>query len=337
MTASRWRRGSALALCVLFSSALAYAQPSAAQKETARGLMAEARELREQGDLQGALTRFAAADSIMGVPTTGFELAATQAELGKLVEARETLRRVLALPQGPDDPEPFNEARSKARALDQRLQSRIGALHFVVTGLGAGEALAVVVDSEAVPVAALGLPFRVNPGKHVVIARAGGREVQAEVDALESRTVKVELVLGEPSTADAVEDPVVASTPVSEHTRQDAPSRRGMPTISYVAGGVGVVGVVVGAVAGISAISHKNAAAKSCVDGNCPRATWSDLDSAHSMATISTTGFVVGAVGLAVGVSALLLREEPRATQRSVRVMPDVGPRGASVSIAGSF
>src|SRR5687767_3133797 len=111
MTASR-RPAAAAVLAVLLATSLLQAQPSAAQKETARGLMAEARELREHGDLQSALSRFSAADSIMGVPTTGFEMAATQAELGKLVEARETLRRVLTLPQSPDDPEPFNAARA---------------------------------------------------------------------------------------------------------------------------------------------------------------------------------------------------------------------------------
>src|SRR5688572_16666736 len=207
MMASRSRLAAVVALCLGLSSVLAQAQPSAAQKETARGLMAEGRELREQGDLQSALSRFAAADSIMNVPTTGFEMAATQAELGKLVEARETLRRVLALPQSPDDPEPFHEARSKARALDQRLQSRIGALHFVVTGVAASETLSLTVDGEAVPIAARGLPFRVNPGKHVVVGRAGGREAKVEIDALESRTVKVELLLVAAKEADPAPAP----------------------------------------------------------------------------------------------------------------------------------
>jgi hypothetical protein len=304
--------------------------------------MAEGRELREQGDLQGALSRFTAADSLMGVPTTGFEMAATQADLGKLVEARETLRRVLALPQGPDDPEPFVEARAKARALDQRLQSRIGALHFVVSGVGASESLVVMVDGETVPVAALGMPFRVNPGKHVVLARAGAREAKAEIDALESRTVKVELSLAvgpaEPQL-ELAEDPV-AKRPAAAEPNAPEPvtaPRQGLPLVTYVAGGIGVAGVVVGSVAGLLAISHKNAAATECVDGECPPSTWDDLDSARSLATVSTMGFVVGVVGLAAGASALLLREEPKPVQRSVRVTPDLGPRGGSLIVSGRF
>jgi hypothetical protein len=49
-------------LGVLLCGPGAHAQPSAAQKETARGLMAQGRELRERGELSGALTRFNAAD-----------------------------------------------------------------------------------------------------------------------------------------------------------------------------------------------------------------------------------------------------------------------------------
>src|SRR5688500_11391499 len=74
----RGMRCTVLALSLLLATSTGHTQPSAAQKETARGLMAEARDLRERGDLQGALTRFSAADSLMGVPTTGFEMAVTQ-------------------------------------------------------------------------------------------------------------------------------------------------------------------------------------------------------------------------------------------------------------------
>jgi hypothetical protein len=92
-----------------------------------------------------------------------------------------------------------------------------------------------------------------------------------------------------------------------------------------------------GSVAGLMAISHKNAAAMGCVDGECPPSTWDDLDRAESMATVSTVGFVVGVVGLAAGASALLLREEPKAAQRSVEVTPNLGPHGGSLTVSGKF
>jgi len=74
-----------LAASLGLASAVAAAEPSPADKETARGLMAEGRSGRDKGDLKGALKAFAAADSIMHVPTTGVEVARTQAALGQLV------------------------------------------------------------------------------------------------------------------------------------------------------------------------------------------------------------------------------------------------------------
>jgi len=329
-------------LGLLSGSALAHAQPSAAQKETARGLMAEARELRDRGDLAGALKRFSAADSIMGVPTTGFEVAATQAQLGQLVEARETLRHVLAIAPGADDPEPFNEARSKARALDQQLLARIGTLRFEISGVSPTDELELSVDGEAVRKATLSLPFRVNPGHHAVLVRSHGREVKREVDAVEARAVDVELAFAH----DAEPEPAAAAPPTTNGSAQQAPpevvatpqASKGLPTLAYVGGGVGAVGIVVGSITGISAISHKSAAKKGCIGNNCPPSTWNDLDSARSLATGSTVAFVVGALGLAVGVGAILLGDDkPTRSGRAFVVSPDVGPQGARLTVAGRF
>jgi hypothetical protein len=336
MTASRRLASGALGLSLLLGSALVQAQPSAAQKETARGLMAQGRELREQGDLGAALTRFSAADSLMGVPTTGFEVAATQARLGQLVEARETLRRVLAIPQSADDPEPFNEARNKARTLDQQLLARIGALHFAPSGVSDREALEVTVDGEAVPKAALSLPFRVNPGRHVVVARAHGKEVKREVDVVEAQTISVELTF-ESERAPAAPEPKTPEPAPPVAAPAPHPGSGGLPTLVYVGGGIGIAGILVGSVAGMSAISHKNAAKVGCAAGRCPPSTWSDLDSAHSMATLSTVGFVVGAIGLVVGAGSVLLDNKRSSAERAFVVSPDIGAHGARLKIAGRF
>jgi hypothetical protein len=339
MVSKRLLRG-ALFACSLLGAAAAHAQPSPAQKETARGLMTEGRELRDKGDLSGALSRFSAADSIMGVPTTGFEVAATQAELGRLVEARDTLHRLLAIAPSADDPEPFNEARSKARTLDQQLAARIASLRFEVSGLAAGEVVDVSVDNEAVPRAVLHQPFRVNPGHHVIVAHSHGREVKREVDAADARAVDVQLAF--------VGDAVPAPAPPVASNEEPAPPRaapahpaaagNGLPTLTYVGGGVGVAGILIGSITGISAISHKNTAKKGCVSGGCPPSTWSDLDSARSLATTSTVAFVVGALGLGVGVGAILLGDDrPRHGEQAFVVSPDVGPQGARLSVAGRF
>src|SRR3954463_8217790 len=100
MMVSERNLGRGLALALLVLSGAAQAQPSAAQRETARELMDEARRLRERGDLNGALGRFSAADAIMNVPTTTLQVATTQVELGNLIEARESLLRLLGTRPG---------------------------------------------------------------------------------------------------------------------------------------------------------------------------------------------------------------------------------------------
>src|SRR5579864_9454433 len=100
----------AAALGALFAADPARADPTAADRETARSLMQEARDLRDKGHMQDALKRFKAADDIMHVPTTGLEVAKTQASMGMLVEARDTVANIRKLPSSPTDPAPFQDA-----------------------------------------------------------------------------------------------------------------------------------------------------------------------------------------------------------------------------------
>ena len=96
--------------------------------------MSEGRADREKGDQNAALKAFAAADAIMHVPTTGLELARTQAALGQLIEAHETALRVMHNAEKPNEPTPFRAARDGARALSDELEKRIPSLTVVRPG-----------------------------------------------------------------------------------------------------------------------------------------------------------------------------------------------------------
>jgi hypothetical protein len=74
------------------------AEPTAADRETARTLLIDGREKLSAGDAKGALQSFQAAHAIMGVPTTGLDLARAQAALGDLVGARATALGVASPP-----------------------------------------------------------------------------------------------------------------------------------------------------------------------------------------------------------------------------------------------
>src|SRR5262245_39056748 len=61
-------------LLVTVAVGSALAEPTAAEKETARALVKSGREKRASGDLKGALADFQAAHAVMHVPTTGIEV-----------------------------------------------------------------------------------------------------------------------------------------------------------------------------------------------------------------------------------------------------------------------
>jgi len=136
---------------VSWQASVVRAEPTPAEKETARGLMSDGRSLRDQGDLRAALRYFQAADAIMHVPTTALEVAKTLIALGSYLEARDTLRRVVLSPVKPDEPAPFREARVAAEGLDAQLDALIGAVKIEVTGAAPGATVTTAAPAGAAP------------------------------------------------------------------------------------------------------------------------------------------------------------------------------------------
>ena len=84
------------------------------------------------------------------------------------------------------------------------------------------------------------------------------------------------------------------------------------PTLAYVAFGVGGAGLAVGSVFGALALSKRGNLNSACVDKVSPPSEQSNIDSAHTRGNVSTVGFIVGGVGIAVGATWLLWPNPPR-------------------------
>ena len=330
----RWRLIVAATL-VLATAGVAQAEPTAAEKETARSLMTEGRSRRERNDLTGALESFRAADALMHVTTTGLEVARSQTALGQLVEARDTLRQVLRIPAKEGDPRPFVEARANAQGMDEELASRIPGIRIVLRGAVEGAAPGVTVDGVTVPAAALGAPFKVNPGHHVVAAVSGAARTQQQVDVAERALQTVTLEL--PAVAAMASTP--AETTPDDVTRDEEHHGGPMRVLAIGGFGLAAAGIAVGSVTGVMSLSATSRAKSDCVDNRCPPSTAGDLDTARSMATISTVAFAAGAVGLAAGIVALAIGDKhgsPAASASSqAGVRPWVGP--LSLGVRGAF
>lgn len=347
-------RAALAAVAVVCLSSSAMADPSAADKETARGLMNQGRAARDKGDLKAAIKAFGAADALMHVPTTGIELAKAQAAAGLLVEARDTALRVTRIAEKPGDPAPFKAARDAASSLNDELGGRIPSLTVDVKNVPDGKTPEVTIDGANVPAEALGSPRKLDPGHHVVEAKAGTASGKEEVDLAEKDTKSVTVELPAQSAAPADATATTGDTPPTDATPSE--THHGTPWLMWGGFGLAGAGVIAGGVTGFLAMSKANSVkgSSSCQNGGsiCNPSEDGDISSAKSMATISTISFVVAGVGAAAGLIGMFVgggsdapasdtkpadapSDAPAAEPAALRVVPWIGL--ASAGVNGTF
>jgi hypothetical protein len=276
----------ALAALISLSPALAGAQPSPAQKETARALVEAGRTKRTSGDLRGALADFKAAHAIMSVPTTGLEVGRAEEQLGMLVEARDTLLEVARLPADRRDPAAFERAREQAKSMAEAIAKRIPSVRLVITGVPPGATPEVALDGVDLKTETLGAPLKMNPGKHRIIGSVGGSARVIDVELDEGADREIQLDLG-------------AATPVGPRPRTNP-----MVFIGFSLAGAGLIA---GGVTGALAMRSYASVSVRCPNGVCPPDTHEDLRSGKALGTASTISFIVAGVGAAAGVVGLFL------------------------------
>ncbi len=334
----------AFAACLVTTAASPARAQSLSDKETARSLMEDGDAKRDKGDWKGALKSYEAADAIMHVPTTGLEVGRTQAQLGMLLEARETLNRVARIPAKPGDPPPFEKARKAAEQLSTEVAQRIPSVTVAVAGAEPGPTPQIVFDGENVPAAASFAPRKVNPGVHVVVVKVGTSERKEEVTVAASDQKTLSFDFSAPAKPPPVAAQVTQPQPDKPQPEPDKGGGMSTGKIVMIGGfALGAVGVGVGAVTGIMSISKVNDIKKNdgCVGNSCPQSAKSDIDSAKSLGTISTIAFVAGAVGVGVGVVGLVMSGKSESSEPSQgritkpQIHADVGPTWLGLS--GAF
>ncbi len=331
--------GSLVSILSVSSSASAQ---SASDLASARALYKEARELRDKGDAKSALEKFKAANALAGTPITALELGRTYAALGQPVEAQETWLSVARMKVDPKESDNAKSARAEAASLAQQIAPKIPSLVVRVEGVPSGATPTVTVDGASVPVEALGLPRKVDPGEHVVVGRVGdGPEEKRTVTLKESESQTVTLTFaGGPAV---VAPPVVAAKPAEELKKQP-PSPAASPQtevrkktnpIVYIGFGVGAAGLVVGTVGGLVTFSQKGDLDTLCTGLVCDPSARKIVSNARTWATVSTIGFVVGGVGIAAGVVGLLMPSKEIVEVGPVKARLHLDP--SSVGLAGTF
>jgi hypothetical protein len=308
-----------LALTALLAPVPALAAPDPADRAVARRLMDDGDRKAEIKDFRGALDAYQKADAIMGVPTTGIDVARTHLVLGQLIEAWRVAGNVTRFPRKATEPEAFTRARRDAEALIEAVLPRIPTLRIVVDGAPPGASIDVTIDGVKVPAEQLQAAKKVNPGEHVIRASSNGFAPAAGTTTLtEGQTSTLTLTLA---------------------PRTDPPGSSGRSALVYASFGLGGAGLVLGTITGILSLGAVSAAKKTCAaNGACPPSAQPDLDRSLTLANISNVGFGAGIAFVGLGVVGLVLT--PRSSANAVSA-PTAGvalvPLSSGAAIRGWF
>jgi hypothetical protein len=272
-----------------------------ADRERARALMDAGDARFEAKNYSAALDQYRAADDIMGVPTTGIEVGRALERLGKLLEAREMLRRVSEFPQRADEPKPFASARQRADRLLSDIAPRIPRVTLEVAGLPDGVPPQLTWDGQPLDASKLGGYLEANPGAHRVTGTSPGFvEVKRDIKLAEGQALQVVLTFRNSAA------PSTANAPRSANPREQlaqpmpAPDEAKKPVLLWVGLGVAAAGIAAGSATGLYSLSRTSQAKERCAGKECTPAAKSDIDSALTFANVSNVAFGVGVVGLGV-------------------------------------
>ena len=294
------RLGVGLLAAVLTLGGAARADRDPAEVEAARALFKEAKELRQEGELQRSLEKFRAAYDRFETPITALELGRAYILTGKLVEGQQVLASVEALPPRPGESEKAVDARAEAQELLARLRPRLAWVSVATRAPAKSASPRVFLDGALAEKAQVARAM--NPGRHTLTAESGEARARVDVELREGERRTVTLTL----TAPGDPAPVTA-----------APEAPGVSPLVYGGFALAGAGVAVGTVTGIISLSRASSAKPVCVDHRCPPEVHDDVNAAKTMGTVSTVAFVAGAAGAAVAIGALLWTRPAAATRTS--------------------
>jgi hypothetical protein len=272
--------------------------PAAAEE-----LFRQGRTASEKNDFSTACAKFRESNRLDPAVGTVFNIADCEEKLGRLATSWTLFQEVVQRLPADDNRRAIAERR--ARTLEPRVPKL--SIH-----LGHSDRSAVTVRRDGVSLgsASLDTALPVDPGEHVVTVDAPGTQsAEFRTRVAEGQQATLEVTIGAPL-------PAADRTGPSGQTSLATPSGANH-TAAYVVGGVGVAGLLTGAIAGVLVLSHKSTVNSECNGKECSQA---GIDAAHSGKTlglVSSIGFVTGAVGLGAATYLFLAAPAPTENARS--------------------
>ncbi len=326
------------------------------ERATARDAANSGRQAFDAGQYEKAIDSFTRAESLVHAPPHLLFLARAQVKLGRLVAAHETYTKITRESLAPNAPKAFVDAHSAAESEQTSVDARLPSVTVTLQGAPAS-GVVVDMDGTNLPAAMIGIPLPADPGLHTfkTSGTATGDPVTITLAEAAKQTVVLKVhssgvPAAAPGTApaavgvgntDATTGPLVADAAPGSGTS-------GLRIASYVSFGVGAVGAGVGTFFLLKSKSSDDDAGKlfdQCVAisrvGDCGpirqqyESKQSDVDSQRN---IGVASLIVGGVGVAAGVTFLILdlsSSSKSASNDAPRVIPVVGLN--TLGLAGTF
>lgn len=307
---------------------LAVAPHAQAQNAAAAdALFQEGQAALEKGDWNVACPKLRESDRLDPANGTKLNLADCEEKRGHLATAWELYRKLSeTLPSG-DERLPYAQQRAQA------LGPRVPRLALKLAADAPADTHASI-ESLVLTAASFGTALPVDPGKHQVVVSSGTEKRSFTVSLREGETKELEIT---PHSSSA--EPAPAQSPEPQGQSATLASDQGegynTKTIGYVIGGVGAVGIAVGAITGIVGLSKQSTGNDNCDDvrRTCNQTGVDANETARTMAPISTVGLFVGVLGVGAG-AYLILTSKPT---HSVAIGTQVRGGSASVNLNASF
>jgi hypothetical protein len=281
----------------------------------------EAANLYEAQRFEEARDLFHRANELYAAPALMLWEARALDKLGRLVEAEDLCASVQHYRPHPEDTEATLAAVRDATIESERLRKRIPTLQVTLIHFDANDPnVEVRLDDKRLHPALIGFSMPVDPGTRHLRLLVQGRELMfRELSLAEGERVSVDLgppvphhsvlgsVLLHPGTVrygDALV-PAPAEQTAKQHWYGSRLSLR--PTLGWVSLGVGAAGLATGIVAGVVATQREHDLDRLCPHRQCLPEYRDELSEFRTARTVSTLGYVIGGLGIAGGITLLLV------------------------------
>ncbi len=326
----RWFVGSGFVLASLAMSAAlpvtAFAQgPTDGDAlKRARDQFGQALALQTGGDWAGALALLKEVAAVKPTPQVRFNIALCEERLGRLVAALGDYE----LAASDATAEKTDQVRQEVDSRLESLKARVPRV-VVVRGEGA-EAATISLDGVSLGDSVLNNPLPADPGPHVVEATALGYlpfKQSFRVAEQQTATIQVKLEL-EPAKTQPLAPPPVR------------PQSQAVRTAGFVVGGAGIASLIA---SGAMFYLRHNAISdldKQCGSNRtgCPDSARNTVDRGKLYTTLGDVTLAVGAAGLALGATLVIVGSHSSEQQASVGLAPGaLGANVGGVSLIGRF